>query len=272
MILKKNPSLHHLIANTDALSSRRPSFETVSVRTSLPRLEELPRASLGSRLSLLELAFEGALKESRVYRRAKRNSLDGSIRSSVARTHAWSVFSGISLSEISNLSVLALPIYPHDIANPQHYAFRQLQPHPGDGLVAPGPPFQSSIFRNCLEMQLQFCQLLFYPYADHISFQCSLGHSDSDPFQILINLLRCGTPLVALLGHISDPTQSQHASLILPDLNAKTSRWDGWQDVGDGLRSEFTAIPGMEVVTEHWFNVDDLMDDSTENQIKVSLP
>lgn len=38
-----------------------------------------------------------------------------SFRTSVARTHAWSVFSGLSLSEVSVMSAIALPLSTTDI-------------------------------------------------------------------------------------------------------------------------------------------------------------
>ena len=59
--------------------------------------------------------LDSILYASRVYRRTQGYENEVfSLRSSVARTHAWSIFSGISLAEISNISVIALPIYASD--------------------------------------------------------------------------------------------------------------------------------------------------------------
>ncbi|KAK3312912.1 hypothetical protein B0H66DRAFT_569177 [Apodospora peruviana] len=66
-------------------------------------------------------AFENILQESWVYRRNERNECDASFVSSVQRSHAWSVFSGYSLADISILSVIAMPITLRDIANNRHY-------------------------------------------------------------------------------------------------------------------------------------------------------
>jgi hypothetical protein len=59
--------------------------------------------------------FETVLKASRVYRRAEPNETDMSFRSSVARSHAWSALSGLSLAEISVISVIALPLSSKEV-------------------------------------------------------------------------------------------------------------------------------------------------------------
>lgn len=70
--------------------------------------------------------FEGILKASRVYRRARRDSTDCSFRSSIPQSHAWTALSDISLSDISVISVIALPLQRNDITNQQRYDFTEL--------------------------------------------------------------------------------------------------------------------------------------------------
>lgn len=112
------------------------TFNTMSHRQATLQLtagiDSLEPHITSNRSSLFEFEFERDLKASRVYRRAKRDTMDFSFRSSVARTHTWSIFSGISLSNISEISVLALPLYAEDVANPQHYQFGHdtFQPKP----------------------------------------------------------------------------------------------------------------------------------------------
>uniref|UniRef100_A0A0B7KN66 Cdc24/Scd1 N-terminal domain-containing protein n=1 Tax=Bionectria ochroleuca TaxID=29856 RepID=A0A0B7KN66_BIOOC len=67
--------------------------------------------------------FEADLESSRVYGRAKRTSMDFSFRSSKARSTVGSMLSGISLSKVSNISVIALPIFVEDVSNSHHYSF-----------------------------------------------------------------------------------------------------------------------------------------------------
>jgi hypothetical protein len=61
-------------------------------------------------------AFERVLKASRVYRRAKRPTDDRSFRSSIPLSHAWTALSDLSLSDISAISVVALPLAETDIS------------------------------------------------------------------------------------------------------------------------------------------------------------
>lgn len=63
-------------------------------------------------------AFEEILNTSRPYLQIKRQSVDYSFHSSVPRSHAWSY---LSLSDVSCLSVVALPISLNEIANSEHY-------------------------------------------------------------------------------------------------------------------------------------------------------
>jgi hypothetical protein len=75
------------------------------------------------RQSYYQPVFESILHTSRVYRRALCNSSMTSLPDSVARTASWSVLSGLSLADVSNISVLALPIYASEISNSHWYSF-----------------------------------------------------------------------------------------------------------------------------------------------------
>ncbi|KAF2180666.1 hypothetical protein K469DRAFT_458159, partial [Zopfia rhizophila CBS 207.26] len=67
--------------------------------------------------------FERDLEASRVYRQATRDTVDFSFRSSAVGSHAWSTLSDVSLSDISTISVVGLPVYQKDITNSYHYQF-----------------------------------------------------------------------------------------------------------------------------------------------------
>lgn len=72
----------------------------------------------------VQFQFEKDLLTSRVYRTARAQNSDISFRSSIGISHAWTALSDISLSEITNISVIALPIYWYELSNHQHYEFR----------------------------------------------------------------------------------------------------------------------------------------------------
>jgi hypothetical protein len=63
----------------------------------------------------IPFAFDEDLEASRVYRRVRKYACDVSLHSSVARTHAWSVFTGLSLSAISDISAFAIPLYAFEM-------------------------------------------------------------------------------------------------------------------------------------------------------------
>jgi hypothetical protein len=78
--------------------------------------------SRGSRNGIVRYAFENVLQKSWVYRRnGHRTECDASFVTTDQRSHAWSVFTGYSLDDISILSVIAMPITGADLENGQYY-------------------------------------------------------------------------------------------------------------------------------------------------------
>jgi hypothetical protein len=113
----------------------RPSQDDTSI-TTVRRSRPFSTATVES--SIREFAFERDLKGSwvsnaqasvysspnsvQVYRRVRRSTTDDkSFRTSVALSHAWSALSEISLSDVSAISVVALPISCSDLVNGYHY-------------------------------------------------------------------------------------------------------------------------------------------------------
>lgn len=70
--------------------------------------------------------FDEDLNRSRPYARAmKRNSV-WSTASSAVHTMGWSYLSGLSLAEVSEISVIGLPISPQELWNGDHYVLTDL--------------------------------------------------------------------------------------------------------------------------------------------------
>ena len=70
--------------------------------------------------------FDKDLNSSRPYARAmKRNSV-WSAASSAVHTMSWSYLSGLSLAEVSEISVIGLPISPQELWNGDHYVLTDL--------------------------------------------------------------------------------------------------------------------------------------------------
>lgn len=73
-------------------------------------------------------AFEELLMNSRAYRSAAHNNSDVfSVSTSAGRTATWSMLSGLSLSEMSNIAILAIPVYQSDLHDKEAYDFEPAQ-------------------------------------------------------------------------------------------------------------------------------------------------
>ena len=94
-----------------------------TIGTSRTRIDEQAKAQKITQTTNFGFGFEEDLQTSRVYQRiAPRHSLS-SLPSSAVRSLGWSFLSGVSLADISNISVVSLPISLKDLSNPQHYRF-----------------------------------------------------------------------------------------------------------------------------------------------------
>ncbi|RSL58749.1 hypothetical protein CEP54_007646 [Fusarium duplospermum] len=147
--------------------------------------------SQGSDPDLSKFDFEDDLESSRVYRRAQRDTMDFSFRSSIAPSNIWSVFSGLSLGDISIISVIALPVYQEDITNAENYDF-------GPGVQVPtaipkAKKAERGFLRECIEIKLKMLQLPeMHEYFNQVP------GSDS-AFYELWGLFSKGMPLLKLV-------------------------------------------------------------------------
>ena len=81
-----------------------------------------PRKASGMKVSNSRFEFERLLESSRPYMRAsKRPDPPLSATSSVIQTLGWSCLSGISLAEVSNISIIELALDKQHIWNPKYY-------------------------------------------------------------------------------------------------------------------------------------------------------
>jgi hypothetical protein len=65
----------------------------------------------------MTFSFEGILAKARVYRNANRNRSTQSFKTIITSDTKWSQLSGLSLSQISNISVICLPVNTHELGN-----------------------------------------------------------------------------------------------------------------------------------------------------------
>lgn len=108
--------LERFIQRNDELFTRVLELE---MESPIPRQNSIMNASIRSRNSY-RLAFETVLFDSRLYKRVLRNTALSTTGSRPASGN-WSVLSGFSLSDVSNISVFHLAVCPADLSNPECY-------------------------------------------------------------------------------------------------------------------------------------------------------
>jgi hypothetical protein len=143
--------------------------------------------------------FETDLESSRVYRRAKRKSMDFSFHSSIAPSNAWSMFSGLSLDDVSIIAVIALPIYPDDISNAQHYSFGWAYEQASSSALIQPPDAAGSLFYDCSEIKRLLLQLPEFPEWFQDAEAAYIG-DPMNPVRELKHVLMRGKPLLVLLN------------------------------------------------------------------------
>ncbi len=84
--------------------------------------EAMVSDSSDSRKPTFGFSFDDDLNNSRPYTRAMRRSLIWSPRSSAIGTIGWSCLSGLSLADVSEISVINLPVSPHELWNGARYS------------------------------------------------------------------------------------------------------------------------------------------------------
>ncbi|KAF5639683.1 camk camkl kin4 kinase [Fusarium sp. NRRL 52700] len=78
---------------------------------------------IDTQASAIKFTFDQDLQASRVYNRAIARQSMTSLTSTALYTTALSLFSNLSLSQVSNISFYALPVYSNDLSNSDCYIF-----------------------------------------------------------------------------------------------------------------------------------------------------
>jgi hypothetical protein len=139
---KLDPRLSASIKFSRDADSEIPTIRSTSKRNSF--------MSSSNSFIIRMFEFENILAKSRVYNRVKNNiDCDVSFQSSNIRSHAWSILSGLSLDQVSNLSVIALPITSDEIKRLQEVMYTPGFPA-SDDLVDTMLP---QLFRTLMETQ-----------------------------------------------------------------------------------------------------------------------
>jgi len=142
--------------NVASTYSTDPSNDEDDVSTIIPRRPV--HTTLTQKVALMNARsvfdFDDDLYGSRVYVRTLRRKSFQSLRSDT-NSFGWSCLSGLSMADVSNLSVVSLPISCAVLKNSEHYSlmetprervFKSLQPYPGASAQQGSQPPEANIF------------------------------------------------------------------------------------------------------------------------------
>lgn len=82
---------------------------------------ETSETSETNEIGVKRLTFEQDLRQCKVYKRVTRRHSLESLSSSTAPSFGWSCFSEMSLANVSDISVISLPIAVNELTNGEHY-------------------------------------------------------------------------------------------------------------------------------------------------------
>ena len=102
-------------------STRHLMDDATSILTTRSQIDDRAKSQNITQTTTYGFAFDQDLNESRVYSRALHRHSNLSLPSTTINSMGWSFFSGISLAEVSNISVISLPISVNELWNHQHY-------------------------------------------------------------------------------------------------------------------------------------------------------
>jgi cell division control protein 24 len=204
--------------------------------------------------------FENDLETSRPYRRAQRDTMDFSFRSSIAHTNAWSQFSGLSLSKVSIISAIALPLYPDEIENAQHY---ELRPEPPFQATVPVPPRAKPLYQSCLDTKEQLSQI---PGFQAIFASQCIDSEEQDPLTFLMQVFRRGIPLLMLLARVQRVQDITHY-IQLENFKGREQR------IPKVATFKFieACIVDLSFKSDECFTISDLFGNDTTGFVQVGL-
>jgi cell division control protein 24 len=110
--------------STQSTTSRSSHVQSISSKVSQAASAAAPVASTGTNNEPPRVsAFEEQLHRSRVYRNAHANHSESSLVDDGRSTLALSICSSLTLGEVSNISVFALPVFAVELSNAAAYNF-----------------------------------------------------------------------------------------------------------------------------------------------------
>lgn len=197
-----------------------------SMRTSIANLTNHETSQTlaqfcGTEAEALNFTFEQDLIASRVYNKAVYRHSSASLTSTALYTTALSVFSKLSLSQISNLSFYALPVYAADLSNSQFYVFGEEGASRRDQVSK--PTAVDAPEENTAEKNVHKVEEIKIPSEEPRPSEKSRPSDDSRPVKSRQPLRLLGRYARPQLPVISVPSNPMHVTHV--DFDSKTGEY-----------------------------------------------
>ncbi|KAI9756960.1 MAG: hypothetical protein M1815_002526 [Lichina confinis] len=154
--------------------------------------------------------FKVDLEAPRAYQRTTNNACDVSLATSAVETHAWSVLSGLSLADISIISVIALPLSSQETISMQPHSTPGAETGPTgiSRVLTPGPKRSSAIspkVARTLATMAKYFPPLVQPQPDRVAVRQTtakfqLMSAGPSPIQL------CDIPTLTLVYELNQLT------------------------------------------------------------------
>ena len=256
--------------------------DTESIMTIKGPVTDAQTSRSGDQRQRFEYSFDQDLNTSRPYTRALQRHGLLSTTSSEIHTMGWSCLSGLSLAEISNISVINLLFCPQDLWNGHHYSEVRTD---HDGVILSYHRSLLSYHRSHLKSEeIQAAPTLrrrqstrVSLHSGHMSETLSPKNEDKAvPVAARTMLLSGMFPPRFTNGPCCDFRAVNDSNLLGPQLSGKTTVYNHLQILyGNGI-TELERLTAFELVirnlvdmfTEAWLLWSDLFDQKPDREVR----
>ena len=143
IFMQNNKDLCSRVANLESSPKYVDEDDVSTIRSKQKARHPTMEIGESAMTAIKQFTFEQDLGESKVYSRARRRKSLESLQSA-GPSFGWSCLSELSLAQVSNISVISLPLTANELANAKHYSWtstteqimRHTRPHMMDVTAA----------------------------------------------------------------------------------------------------------------------------------------
>ncbi|MCJ1405831.1 hypothetical protein MMC11_009061 [Xylographa trunciseda] len=170
--------------SVDQSSMRRtvaPSIAASDDANSIITVKQNPTAQYPSKDLARHYDFEPDLRSSRPYRKIVFDGLTSAISIKDSHTTSWSFLSGLSLADVSRISVISLVTHRSEIYNASHYKVANFSREEVDDLFPKSPLWESLYHKSALSSPFHYPPVFMNSLGTLRSYRSALNNIDGIP-------------------------------------------------------------------------------------------